>query len=225
MSVAGSPLAAAQDEFPSARALQIGDTAIDFERFAESVDCMCDELRACGVSRGSRVAVVMCDGLDAVLAWHALVCLGSVIVPVDLCDGRQVDAMSYGRVDCVLAPAQFDEVLEDIAEYLGAHDSPCPLFCIGDEFTVLDVNGGAALRPTGDVAVTANELRPGETAESLLAEANAVAGSRDYRPGARIELDGDLTVRSRIVVTLASVASGACLHLAAASSSGGGGPN
>ncbi|GAB19645.1 hypothetical protein GOEFS_092_00700 [Gordonia effusa NBRC 100432] len=216
MSVAGSPLAAAQDEYPFACAVQMGDTAIDFERFAESVDCMCDELTACGVSRGSRVAVVMCDGIEAVLTWHALVYLGSVIIPVDLCDGRQVDELHGDRIDCVLAPARYDEILEDLAEYIGAQDSPCPLFCIGDEFTVLDVTGGTEHDHDEGPRVS-TVASSGETAESLLAEACAVACSRDYWPGARIEFDEDLSIRSRIVTTLASAASGACLNLDASS--------
>jgi O-succinylbenzoic acid--CoA ligase len=67
---------------PARRALRIGERWLSFAELDGLVAITRDELTACGVTRGDRVAVLARNGLPLVRVLHALPRLGAIAVPL-----------------------------------------------------------------------------------------------------------------------------------------------
>ncbi|APR78390.1 O-succinylbenzoic acid--CoA ligase [Minicystis rosea] len=74
--------AAADPEVAGRPALIVGGATFSFAALAERASVMGAALREAGVSLGSRVALLAPNGVDTVVAIHALLDLGATIVPI-----------------------------------------------------------------------------------------------------------------------------------------------
>jgi len=60
-----------------------GETALNYASVRERIAALAHTLRAHGVRKGDRVALLLPNGLDFVTAFFSVNCLGAVVVPLN----------------------------------------------------------------------------------------------------------------------------------------------
>ncbi|RPA12090.1 hypothetical protein [Gordonia sp. OPL2] len=204
----------AQDCYGCSPAVTIDGDAVDFERFAECVEFLADDLMACGVVRGRRVGLGIASGWVFVLTWHALVAVDAVVVPVDLCDSSSIERARELDLDFLLAHEEYNDVLEDAIDGLIDDESSIPVFRVADEFALVDVSSPETSRNPlsagGGGLVSDLDTGRVEATDDLLAEADRLGRRLDLWPGVSVQLGGVLNTRRTMLLIIACAARGAC---------------
>ncbi|NDZ96679.1 hypothetical protein G3I13_03060 [Streptomyces sp. SID6673] len=208
-----SLLSEAQDSYGFTPAVTVDGDPLDFEMFAESVEYLCADLRACGVDSGCRIGLGVQSGWIFVLTWHALVSIDAVVIPVDLCDEDSVGIARDLDLDYLLTHRTHDDVLEDVIDELVHDESSIPVFRVADEFALVEVGCGSSVRSGGGGLVS--DLRTGivEKTALLLIEAERIGRRLDLWPGVSVRLGGPLNTRPTMLLIIACATRGACACL------------
>ncbi|WP_439031200.1 AMP-binding protein [Gordonia terrae] len=191
-------------------AVHAGDAVIDFERFAESAGWMSGELRMCGLEPGIRVGLAIRTGWEFVLAWHSLVDLGAVVVPIDLSTSTVTEVIRDLEIGFLLAHADHGTTLEDIVEAVVPADAFYPFYDVADGFTLVDLGSRAHLAPVGGL-VSDHSAGSVEPIADLLREARDIVRAGRIRRGTRVPIRGTLDSRETMIVIMACAAAGACV--------------
>ncbi|AFR46968.1 hypothetical protein KTR9_0302 [Gordonia sp. KTR9] len=206
--VSCSLLSAAHDSHGALPAVHTGDAVIDYERFYESVEWMAEQLASCGVTPGSRVGLAIHTGWEFILAWHSLLEVDAVTVPIVL-DPRRAPA---GSDDIGFVFAHIDQCVEveDLVEAVAHQSRSRAMYRVADDFVLAALGGPDPVRGEGGLLA---DLDAGslDTARQLVAEAEWVAEHDGLHRGARVGLEGDLGTRETMVRILACASAGACV--------------
>ncbi|MFW0796225.1 hypothetical protein AAFP30_20595 [Gordonia sp. CPCC 205515] len=214
-----SLLSDAQDSYGVLPAVTVDGDEIDFERFTECVEWLAADLRSLGVDTGARVGLGVQGGWALVLAWHALVAVDAIVIPLDLCDVEALRESGSLDVDFVLTHEALDDALEDVITVLADPIAATPVYRVADEFALVEINPLSNVRVGGGGLVADPRTGCVERTPRLLAEADRVGGRLDLWPGARVHLQGALNTRPALLLIIACAARGACACLEATSAS------
>lgn len=207
-----SLLSEAQDSFGFTPAVQIGDTAIDFERLAESVEWLSADLRECGLRRGCRLGLAVRSNWEFTIASLASIDVDVTIVPVDPRDPESCWNAGELGIDYLLVHTEFDDVIEDVMDGLLGPGDPRAVYLIADVFTLVHTGTHSQSHPTGGMIHSATHGYV-ETMHHLLIDAHALATRLSLRPGSSVRLSDALDARASLVAILACARAGSCLHL------------
>ena len=154
-------------QYGAAPALIDGDRSVSFAGFDELTDRLGHALLARGLTAGDRVAVIMPNGIDGVIAYYALAKAGLVRVPLN---ARETPAEHAYKIDDSQAralihagdpPAQ-TEIMITVDELPGliaaAPAGPCDVRRDPDEPLRLAYTGGTTGKPKAVVLTTRSEL-------------------------------------------------------------------
>jgi non-ribosomal peptide synthetase component F len=192
-------------------AVVCGDHETDFERFEESVQWLSDDLAARGVQSRQRVGICLDGGWEFLLAFHALVRMDTVVVPIDPFD--EASAVAAGDLDLhfIVSHRGEDCLLEETVEAMSGGE-PCPMFDVAGEFTLVAVSEQSPLHIEAGLLLNNLGYR--------FFPADEVAGRVD---GLQRNLELDSTVSaaicgpwsspSAVLLVLACAASGSCVHV------------
>ncbi|MCT1352543.1 MULTISPECIES: AMP-binding protein [Gordonia] len=203
-----SPLSGAHDTHGSLPAVHTGDAVIDFERFYESVEWMAEQLVSCGVRAGSRVGLVIRTGWEFVLAWHSLLEVDAVTVPIVL--GPSCEPAHSCEIGFVLAHVDQCIEVEDLVEAAVPRKHCRQMYRVGDEFVLAALRTADMLRNEGGLVVDLGDGSQDATGQ-LIAEAERMVADVGLRRGEYVSFEGDLGTRDTMVRILACASAGACV--------------
>ncbi|WP_288813926.1 AMP-binding protein [uncultured Gordonia sp.] len=203
-----SLLSGAHDTHGSLPAVHTGDAVIDFERFYESVEWTAEQLVSCGVRAGSRVGLVIRTGWEFVLAWHSLLEVDAVTVPIVL--GPSSEPAHSCEIGFVLAHVDQCIEVEDLVEAAVPRKHCRQMYRVGDEFVLAALRTADMLRNEGGLVVDLGDGSQDATGQ-LIAEAERMVADVGLRRGEYVSFEGDLGTRDTMVRILACASAGACV--------------
>ncbi|WP_168176513.1 AMP-binding protein [Williamsia sp. 1135] len=193
-------------------AVMCGHHETDFERFDESVQWLSDDLAARGVQSRQRVGICLDGGWEFLLAFHALVRLDTVVVPIDPFD--EASAVAAGDLDLhfIVSHRGEDCLLEETVEAMCGNEA-CPMFDVSDEFTLVAVSEQSPLRIEAglllDDVVGYRFWPAAEVADRI----DGLREDLDLDTGACAAICGPFSCPSVVFLVLACAASGSCVQV------------
>lgn len=192
-------------------AVVCGDHETDFERFDESVQWLSDDLAARGVQPRQRVGICLDGGWEFLLAFHALVRLDTVVVPIDPFDEAAAAAAGALDLHFMISHRGEDCLLEETVEVI-CGDEVCPMYDVANEFTLVAVSMQAPLH--SGCGLILNDLGyrfwpAREVADHL----DGLRGELDLDSDARAVICGPWSCPSAVLLVLACAASGSCVQV------------
>ncbi|WP_207836804.1 AMP-binding protein [Williamsia soli] len=191
-------------------AVVCGDHETDFERFDEAVQWLSDDLAARGVQPRQRVGICIHGGWEFLLAFHALVRLGTVVVPIDPFD--ETAAIAAGDLDLHFLVSHHgdDCLLEETVEVI-CGDNVCPMFDVAEEFTLIVVAAQSELHV--EAGLFLNDLGYRFWPDDEVADRiSGLQANLDLNSGARAAICGPWSSPSAVLLVLACAASASCVH-------------
>jgi hypothetical protein len=192
-------------------AVVCGDHETDFERFDESVQWLCDDLAARGVQSHQRVGICLHGGWEFLLAFHALLRLGSVAVPIDPFD--EAAAFAAGDLDLhyLISHCAADCFLEETVEVI-CGDRVCPMFDVAEEFTLIAVSAQSPLHVESGLFL--NDLGYRFWPAGVVADrVGGLQQNLDLDASACAAVCGPWSSPSAVLLVLACAASGSCVQV------------
>lgn len=192
-------------------AVACGEQETDFERFDESVQWLGEDLASRGISARQRVGVCVGGGWEFLLAFHALVRLNAVVVPVDLYDETSVTAAAGLDLHFVLTHCAEDFLLEENVGLMCGDRIP-PTFDVAEEFRLIAISPRSPLQAEGGLILNDLGFRfwgNGEVAERI----GGLQTDLDLDEDARAVVCGPWSCPSAVMLVLACAASGSCVHV------------
>ena len=154
-------------QFGAAPALIDGERVLTFAEFDDLTDRLGHALLARGLQEGDRVAVLMPNGIDGVVAYYALAKAGLVRVPLNARETSHEhaykidDSQARGLVYDGDAPAEVEHMITtaELPDLIGASVSgPCDVRRDQDAPLRLAYTGGTTGKPKAVVLTTRSEL-------------------------------------------------------------------
>ncbi|MBK5512159.1 AMP-binding protein [Pseudomonas sp. TH15] len=92
-------LVAAAQRYPQSSALEAQDGTFSYEQLNETVNKLCELLRAQGVQPGDRIGIYIAKSASAVVAIYAALRLGALVAPMDIKDPAERGARMLANAD------------------------------------------------------------------------------------------------------------------------------
>ncbi|MBA4021937.1 MAG: hypothetical protein C0482_06190 [Gordonia sp.] len=188
-----------------------GDHETDFERFDESVQWLSDDLAARGVAPRQRVGICIHGGWEFLLAFHALVRLDTVVVPIDPFDETAATAAGDLDLHFLVSHRGEDCFLEETVEVLCGDDG-CPMYDVAEEFTLIVVAAQSQLHVESGLFLNDLGYRFWPVAE-VADHIGGLQENLDLHSGARAAICGPWSSPSAVLLVLACAASASCVHV------------
>ena len=192
-------------------AVTSGEHEIDFERFDESVRWLGEDLAALGVGARQRVGVCMGGGWEFLLAFHALVRLNTVVVPIDPYDESSVAAAAELDLHFVLTHCAEDLLLEENVGFICGARIP-PIFDVAEEFRLIAISPPSPLHTEGGLILNDLGFRFWGIRE-ITERIGSLQADLDLDEDARAVICGPWSCPSAVLLVLACGASGSCVQV------------
>ncbi len=114
MSTLDADLRRAATAAPGKEALVAGDRRVTFGQLDAAASALAARLRACGVARGDRVAILLPNGIEAAVAIYGALRAGAAFVPLN--PTIKADKLAYVLDDCEATAVVTDSALAELAE-------------------------------------------------------------------------------------------------------------
>jgi acyl-CoA synthetase (AMP-forming)/AMP-acid ligase II len=154
-------------QFGSAPALIHEDRVVSFAEFDELTDRLGNALLAAGLTAGDRVAVLMPNGIDGVVAYYAIAKAGLVRVPLNVRETASEhaykidDSQARALIHAGAPPASVEVMItaDELPRLIaGASPDPCDIRREQDAPFRLAYTGGTTGKPKAVVLTTRSEL-------------------------------------------------------------------
>lgn len=206
------------DRYSCRPAVMCGDHETDFERFDESVEWLIGDLCARGVQRRQRIGLCISGGWEFLLAFHALVRLDTVVVPVDPFDEASLGAAGELDLHFILSHRTDELFLEETVELICGEEMR-PTSYVAEEFTLVAVSEQAPLHGEAGLLLSDIDFRFWTQCE-VVDRIGDLRSELDLNPDARALICGPWSCASAVLLVLACAAAGSCVEVPADRGSG-----
>ncbi|HEY9315121.1 AMP-binding protein [Williamsia sp.] len=183
----------------------------DFERFEESVEWLVGDLMAQGVQTRQRVGLCISGGLEFLLAFHALIRLDAVVVPMDPFDVTTLSSAKGLDLHHVVSHRGFDTLVEETVELVSGRRM-CPMFDVAGEFTLIVVSENSPLQRSAGLILNDDGYRFWSSSQ-VAEHVDGLRGRLDLDADARAVVCEPWSSPCAALLVLACAASGSCVQV------------